>query len=413
VPDGTLLSPDRVRRDHPSSLRSPDHQADYLMVAHERLRFAIQPLVDLHRKRGLKVTVIDVQDIYDEFNHGIVHPRAIREFFRYTHDSWQNPAPRYALLVGDASFDPRSSAEIHAENYDDRVFMLGAGLVRERAGGFWYPDRNRENHRNLIPTFTYAGSDGQAASDFGFVDFGPEEGKPAMAIGRFPVTEPEEVEAIVAKTIRYVERPEEGEWRRRILWIANEMKSFQKRTDRLAEEASGFTGVRVYPSDGKSNAATREELLHAFDEGQLLVHFLGHGGRFIWQTGRPDLSDDRDLFTLDDVDRIRAGGRLPVVLSMTCYSAPFDHPNADSIGEKLLRVPDRGAVAVVAASWRVSPTYEMSRFLTEEFTRRGTVGEAFVRAKRRSTSREFIHLFNLLGDPATPIAISDDVTGGS
>jgi hypothetical protein len=35
------------------------------------------------------------------------------------------------------------------------------------------------------------------------------------------------------------------------------------------------------------------------------------------------------------------------------------------------------------------------------------------RAKQRSASREFIHLFNLLGDPATPIAIPDDAIGGS
>jgi hypothetical protein len=55
----------------------------------------------------------------------------------------------------------------------------------------------------------------------------------------------------------------------------------------------------------------------------------------------------------------------------------------------------------------------MSRLLTEELTRPGTVGEAVERAKRRSSSREFVHLFNLLGDPATPIAVPDDATGGS
>ena len=55
----------------------------------------------------------------------------------------------------------------------------------------------------------------------------------------------------------------------------------------------------------------------------------------------------------------------------------------------------------------------MSRLLTEELTRYGTVGEAINRAKRRSTSRQFIHLFNLLGDPAIPIAIANDAMGES
>ena len=68
---------------------------------------------------------------------------------------------------------------------------------------------------------------------------------------------------------------------------------------------------------------------------------------------------------------------------------------------------------MVAASWRISPTYEMSRLLMEELTRGGTVGEAVERAKRRSVNHEFIHLFNLLGDPAIPIAVPYDAIGGS
>ena len=56
------------------------------------------------------------------------------------------------------------------------------------------------------------------------------------------------------------------------------------------------------------------------------------------------------------LDTLADNDRLPVVLSLTCYSAPFDHPTADSIGEKFLRIPERGAIAVFAASWRNSPS---------------------------------------------------------
>jgi hypothetical protein len=95
-----------------------------------------------------------------------------------------------------------------------------------------------------------------------------------------------------------------------------------------------------------------------------------------------------------------------VVLSLTCYSAPFDHPSADSIGEKLLRIDSRGAIAVVAASWRNSPSPRWSEVLLEELTTRGTtVGEAVMRAKRRVRNRMFVETYNLLGDPAVPIAL--------
>ncbi len=143
----------------------------------------------------------------------------------------------------------------------------------------------------------------------------------------------------------------------------------------------------------------------AFDEGALLVHFFGHGGRYIWRTAAPDLASQRDLFDLSDVEALAPTSRLPLVLSMTCYSAPFDHPTADSIGEKLLREPAKGAVAVFAASWRNGPREEWSRHLLEELLQPGTVGEALMRVKRKSNHLDLIRQYNLLGDPAMRLAL--------
>ena len=50
------------------------------MITHQSLNDALTPLAEMYRDRGLEVAVVDVQDIYDEFNHGIVHPRSIRDF---------------------------------------------------------------------------------------------------------------------------------------------------------------------------------------------------------------------------------------------------------------------------------------------------------------------------------------------
>jgi hypothetical protein len=133
----------------------------------------------------------------------------------------------------------------------------------------------------------------------------------------------------------------------------------------------------------------------------LLVHFIGHGGRFIWRTGPPDLRKNHDLFTLDDVSKLENSGRLPMVLSMTCYSAPFDNPTEDSIGERFLREADKGAVAVFAASWRNSPSTEFSTHLVKELLKPGqTIGEGIVRAKQAINNRVLVEMYNLLGDPA-------------
>ncbi|MDX1643955.1 MAG: C25 family cysteine peptidase, partial [Thermoanaerobaculia bacterium] len=235
--------------------------------------------------------------------------------------------------------------------------------------------------------------------------------RPDLAVGWFTVVSSEEVEAIVDKTIDYMRSPRDEPWQRNILWITNESPLFQQRSDTLAEEmqSRGFRSTKIYPSSEEAdNAEHQASLLAALEKGQAVVHFLGHGGRYIWRTGPPDFRKNHDLFTLDHLDRLAPTHKLPVVLSMTCYSAPFDHPTADSIGEKFLRLPDRGAVAVLAASWRNSPTQELSREILLALVGSQTLGEAVLEAKRATERRDLIETYNLLGDPALVLPVHPD-----
>jgi len=407
VVGGRLLAPVAIEPDRPSDWKSNAHQADYIMITHPRLAAAVQPLADFHRRRGLHVEVVDIGDIYDEFNAGVLHPRAIRDFVSHAYHDWQPPRPRFVLLVGDASWDTKN-ARLSEADYPDAAFNPGHGVQFAHIASTPYSEASELNHRNLIPTWNYGTYDGHAAGDNGFVAVDGGDLQPDLAIGRFPVTEPADVTAIVDKTIRYMSQPEPGPWRRDILWITNEESGMQSWSDTLARElgARGFSSEKVYPpvaeqSDGREQERLRESMAR----GHLIVHFAGHGGRFVWRTGPPDWSKHRDLFNLEDIDKLPASDRLPIVLSMTCYSAPFDHPSADSIGEKFLRVPGKGAVAVFAASWRNAPSLGMSRPLFDDLLTAGTIGEAIEHAKRNSQDRTFIQQYNLLGDPALKLAL--------
>jgi hypothetical protein len=198
--------------------------------------------------------------------------------------------------------------------------------------------------------------------------------------------------------------PRQGSWRRDVMLITDESASFQKFSNEIAENLNdqGFAPSKVYASkEEKDNLAHQAAIRDGLDSGQLLVHFIGHGGRYIWRTGPPDLTKNHDLFTLDDVAGLENSGRLPMILSMTCYSAPFDNPAEDSIGERFLREADKGAVAVFAASWRNAPSTQFSQDLVRELLEPGaTIGEAIVRAKGELSSRTLASLYNLLGDPA-------------
>ncbi len=406
VPDGQHAEPVSIEADRASDWTTAPHRADYLAIHHASLGAALDPLLDHHRRLGRTVAKIDVQDLYDELNHGIPHPRAIRDFLRIAYRDWSS-IPKWVLLVGDASWDPKSAPPSDDEQFVDATYNPGHGTQFANIGATPYSERAR---RNLVPTWNYGTFDGHAAGDNWFVDVLDDDLKPEMAIGRLPVVHPEEVSAIVAKILAYSESPELGPWRRDVVWVTNEEAVMQSWSDEMARNLAprGFAARKVYPAPEIPGTETHEQdqLLQALDQGQLLVHFIGHGGRFIWRTGPPDWTKHRDLFNLSDIDRLTPSKKLPVVLSMTCYSAPFDHPTADSIGEKFLRTPERGAIAVIAASWRNAPYKVMSESLIDELLKSGsTVGEGLMRAKRASSDAEFIRQYNLLGDPALTLAV--------
>jgi len=399
VADGSLLQPAGIALDTPSTLASGDHRADYLVVTTAGLRGAVEPLAALRRSQGLAVEIVDVQDVYDEFNHGIPHPEALRGFLAHAWHHWRPPAPRFVLLVGDASWDTGDHPD--QARYPDAAYNPGHGTAFAHVDSVSYPADKRA-HRNLIPTWSYGSQDGHAAGDNWLVTVDGDDERPDLAIGRFPVTTPEEVAAIVDKTVRYETAAAPGPWQSSMLWLSDQETTFQTMSDRLAAHFGerGYVAEKIYAREGAAGQADQATVRGGIERGPLLVHFVGHGGRFIWRTGPPDWTKHRDLFGLDDVDRLAPGDHLPVVLAMTCYSAPFDHPTADSIGERFLRTPGRGAVAVVAASWRISPAYAISELLVDELLRAPTVGEALQNAKRASNDRDFVELYNLLGDPA-------------
>ncbi|MDR3389386.1 MAG: C25 family cysteine peptidase [Rudaea sp.] len=411
---GDPLAPALVRPVAAGDLREDTGGDDYLMVAHPRLLQSIQPLAQFHRERGHKVAVINVDDIYDQFNDGIIHPVAIRNLVAWGVQHWKIK-PRYLLLVGDASFD------IH---HDQRSNHATAGLYALRAqplrdemmtpGGLsnmattpyaqWDPALA---NRNLIPTWQFPTPEGQSATDNDFVAFAAGDFHPQLAVGRLPVVEPEEVKAIVDKTIAYLSRPAPGPWRRDITFIStNEVASFKQVSDKIATnlEARGFAVNSIYTNiDGKDAGNARATLRDDLDAGNLLVHFIGHGGQFIWRVGPP-----AELFTLDDVSRLSNAGRYPMVLAMTCFSAPFDHPTEDSIGERFLREPGKGAVAVFAASWENWPNPDYSKALIEQLLKPGqSIGDAIVATKAIASDRIFVQMYNLLGDPAIVLALPD------
>ncbi|MEJ8567670.1 C25 family cysteine peptidase [Elongatibacter sediminis] len=359
-------------------LRAATAQADYLMIVHPSLREAIAPLSAFHASRGLAVAVIDVEDIYDAFNHGIVSPFAIRDFIRHASEHRAPPAARFVLLVGDASWAVRGESP----------------------------------RPNLIPTLQVQAHDELAASDNGFVTIRGDDWRPDLAIGRIPAGDPDELTAVVRKLLAHARGAPDATWLGRAALISDASTEFQDISNELAADlaAQGLAVSTVFPDSAAGTAhQDQTDLIRTFNEGHGLIHFLGHGGRFVWRTGPPDLKHSSDLFSVTDLQRLGNSDRLPLVLSMTCSSGPFDHPEAGSMAEALLMMPTGGAAGVLAASWRVPASRSFSGLLLDQLVQPGqSIGEAILRAKRAEPKRALVESYNLLGDPALGLRLADE-----
>ena len=376
VPDAAQ-SPSRVFKAGPAAnLNAVDRQADYLMITHESLQDALRPLADYHRGQNLNVLVVDAQDIYDEFNHGIKSPVAIRDFVSHAWHRWQRPAPRMVLLAGDAS---------------------------------WAREADTEESRDLVPTLQAHVRGQLAASDNGLVAIDGNDWWPDLAVGRLPASTPQQMIEMVDRILQYSAGVPDGDWRARATFIADSDPIFQTITRQLATEviALDLNAQRIFPADNdREGADDQTRVVEAFDNGSALVHFLGHGGRFVWRTGPQDLRGATDLFGVENIESLASNRRLPLVLSMTCSSGPFDHPTADSIAEAFLRSQQRGAIGVLAASWRVPASQRFSSLLINALLEKGErIGEAILKAKREERRRTLVESYNLLGDPAMMLAI--------
>jgi hypothetical protein len=359
-------------------LRDLPDGADLIIVTASQFRATLEPLVAARQKQGLRVVVVDVNQIYDAFNHGDPGPEAIRDFVQYARTHWPAPAPRYLLLVGDASYDPRG-------------YLRGAEL-------------------DLVPTqLVRTVFSGWTASDVWYAL--PDDGAgalPALAVGRLPAQTAEQLAAMVTKTLEYESIDQAATWRHNALLVAdNDEAGFAEAAKAFGDQLTGYQARAItVTGDG---SGTRQELAQAFAQGTGLLGYFGHGSVELWAQEK--------VLAVDDVAKLTNREKLPIVFTVTCLSGLFQHPIKPSLGETLVRAKNGGAVAALVPSSAAVLTDQ--RILAQGWAVAlgasagtdgpKTLGDAVLAAQQSLTNaaggvREVLLTFNLLGDPTLPLA---------
>ena len=358
-----ILSPAELKANQPSAWHQPRQYADLAIISHGNFMENLSPLKTLRESQGFSVALIDVEDLYDEFSYGAKTPQALKDFLARTRAFWQTP-PRFVLLVGNASSDPR--------NY------LGFG------------------DSDFVPTKLVDTAYLETASDDWFVDF-DNDGLPDLAIGRLPVQTAEEAATVVSRIIAY-EQAEAGDWASEVLMVAGQNGEFdfeqssREVGDLLPEEMTVWSVYRGQTDDETARTA----ILGSINEGKLIINYIGHGSVQIWQG---------NLLTSEDSQHLINGLRSPFFVNMTCLNGFFQAPYADSLAEALLKARQGGAIAVWASSGLTEPegqvpmNKELIRLLFNGESL--TLGEATAQAKAATTDPDVRRSWILFGDPTT------------
>ncbi|MCI7379658.1 MAG: type IX secretion system sortase PorU [Bacteroidales bacterium] len=398
-----------------------DSNIDYVIFVPSSgaLTAEAERLANVHRTRsGLKVKVVNVGQVYNEFSSGTPDATALRRYLKMLYDraGAGEGAPRFALFFGDCAWDNRILSEEWKATGLTPADLLPA-----------YEANDYEGKDVTGNSFSYGSLRSYVTDDyFGLLDDG--EGatvvreKIDLGLGRFPCHDAEKARFLVDKCIDYLENKSAGIWKNKIYLIGdygdnnmhmNDAEAVAKQID-----ASGDPDMlmrRIYPdaytvtmtATGSYYPLASQKLKTEMNKGALIFNYNGHGS--------PEKISHANLMLLSDVKATQTAS-LPLWIYASCEITPIDQLT-DDLGRAALFNQTGGAVAVMCASRSVFANYNrtlnvayVNYLLGKTGGRRSTMGEALQLAKAELVSRKSDNTINklkytLLGDPALYLAI--------
>lgn len=350
--------------DYLRDISSAENRADEMIITHDGFYDQAVTLAELREQEyGMPTRIVRISDIYNQFSFGLVDAVAVRDFLKYTFENWPEPAPSFAVLVGDGHYDFRNNL-----GSNNPVFIPPF-----------------ENDRQMTDDhFIYFGASTYLDSD--------SSGAPDMMIGRIPANSVQDAEDMIRKIVDYDADPDLGSWRNRVVIAADDnitpSSAYQTFHTRQAETLSnlhvpssfevGKIYLVEYPMQNGEKPEAREALIGAFNQGSLIVDWIGHGSPGLW-------ADERIFRRSEDIPRLTNEKKPPLVFTASCSIGFFDDPNIESFGEELIRNRSRGAVAVISATRTVfaAPNTAFNNMVFDQLLYQDSVGigEAMYMAK--------------------------------
>lgn len=313
VENSALSSVASITPNAPSTLSTVSHNADLIIISYKDWMTQANDWASYRRVPGTTVEVVNIEDVFDEFSFGAVNSLSIRSFLQYAKNNWQTP-PRYVLLIGDATYDPK--------NYT-------------LSGNF-----------NFVPTKLVDTVYLETASDDTLADFN-DDGLAEIPIGRAPARTAAQVTQLLEKTKVFEQTSAQG-FERGLIFASDQPIGwdFQGTSNRLRNLLpAGTTSVMI--NEAETDSKTR--LISEMNTGRFFINYAGHGTAGAWTS--------RSFFNKTDAAALTNGNNLSVFTLLTCLNGYFVPPNplSESLAEVLLKAPNGGSPAVWASTGETTP----------------------------------------------------------
>jgi hypothetical protein len=379
VNENSLLSPVSITLNTPSTLSSSASTADMLILSHGNFMAESNNWANYRRGQGLTVDVVNVEDVYDEFDFGLPTPGAVKAYLLYLKGIDANL--KYVMLAGDSTYDSR--------NYT----------------GLGYND--------FIPTKFVDTPEGESPSDE-FLGDGDGDGVAEMAIGRMTVRDGATMTFIQSKVAAFEASVANAMMTRGALFVADQPDGwdFDYMNHQLRNKLPvSMPATFVYALEDDPapfNASViRGRIINAVNAGPFLVNYAGHGAPRVWSSLQIMRYTPNSPATNDVINFTNSGGNLSLFLMLTCLNGFFVDLSDDSIAEGVMKLPTGGSPTTWSSTGSTTPNIQEEMALVFfDLLGQGTytrLGDATHAAKLSATSPEVPLTWAIIGDPALKI----------
>lgn len=371
----------------PKSVQSQPVTYDpFLVIAPDVFHKDLQVYVE-HKQQQLPTSLISLESILAE-SPGVDDAEILKH---YLYECWLESHIGYVLLVGDADLVPVRYMVL------DRITPAAFDYAFYPSD-LYYSDLARSDGAfetwNFNQESFHAGYFGEVRGEknkddpvnFDGIDYIPD-----IAVGRWPVSTPDEVAIVAAKTMAYenglLEESKAGSSNAALFSVGGWVDSRPVLDDVAGTLPESWTIERLYYSDRRRDDETSapdwEELSQRLNDGLGFVFHAGHGSDDSWH----------DCFHVGGLSEINNADRLPIMVSAGCSTARlatlppyeayidvngnehigtdhgevFDAPppppacyqtgrfNTTGLGERLLRDGPNGAVSYIGCNTGSQP----------------------------------------------------------